>query len=148
MRIAEEALPSGHLATSARLVALDVAYHPGSSISEITDRTGFPQSHVSSSVARLRELGIVETAVDEDDRRRTLVRLTGAAVARAGSRRSEPVDAAITRALGGDDPGEVVGALELLAARLTPRALSHLRDAAAAAVGAEPGDYAREELGA
>ena len=39
--------------TIAGMVLADVFAHPGSSISEITARTGMPQSHVSETVARL-----------------------------------------------------------------------------------------------
>jgi DNA-binding IclR family transcriptional regulator len=39
------------------MVLIDVSEHADSSIGEIAARTGFPQSHVSASVARLRELG-------------------------------------------------------------------------------------------
>ncbi len=49
-------------------------YHPDSSISEITERTGFPQSLVSTAVAKLRDVGVVETEPDPTNRRRTLVR--------------------------------------------------------------------------
>jgi hypothetical protein len=57
--------------TIAGLVLADVFAHPGSSISEITARTGMPQSHVSETVARLREQGTVESFPDPADRRRT-----------------------------------------------------------------------------
>jgi DNA-binding MarR family transcriptional regulator len=54
----------------------DALKHPGSPVSEIKVRTGFAQSHVSESVARLKERGLVETSPDPADRRRTRVRLT------------------------------------------------------------------------
>ena len=47
MKIAEEALPkppTGGPPTSVRMIVIDVAEHPDSSIGEITTRTGFPQS--------------------------------------------------------------------------------------------------------
>src|SRR5271155_3375243 len=78
MQIAEGMLPTGRKLTSARLVFVDVAYHPNSSISEITERTGFPQSLVSTAVAKLRDLGLLATDPDPVDRRRTLVRTTPA----------------------------------------------------------------------
>jgi DNA-binding MarR family transcriptional regulator len=129
MQLAEDALPQGRVATSVRLVLMDVAIHPGSSISAITERTGFPQSHVSTSVAKLRELGVLETEVDAADHRRTLVRATPAAVARGASISSAPIEVALGPALMGSGPnevGEVVDALELLARRLTPKALAQL----------------------
>src|SRR5580693_7809367 len=61
------------LPTGPSLVLRDVFAHPGSSITDITARTGLPQSYVSESVARLRSQGILETSADPADRRRTLV---------------------------------------------------------------------------
>jgi DNA-binding MarR family transcriptional regulator len=120
MQIAESALPrGGKSATSLRFVLIDIGYHPGSSISEITERTGFPQSLVSMSVAKLRELGVVATEPDPADRRRTLVRptqrMTEMAEQGAGG---VSVDDAISDALADNDRGElhgVLGALDLLA---------------------------------
>lgn len=111
-------MPRGKLASGVRLVAVDVGYHPGSSISEITERTGFPQSHVSASVARLRDLGVLETEVDPADRRRTLVRMTPAATERAAKVSSAPLEEVLAPALTGCQPSEmaeVVEALELVA---------------------------------
>lgn len=45
----------------------DVIKHPASSISEIHQRTGFVQSHVSASVSRLKARGLVEAATDPSD---------------------------------------------------------------------------------
>lgn len=59
----------------------DVLKHPDSAVSEIKVRTGFAQSHVSESVARLRERGLIETPPDAADRRRTRVRLSEAGAA-------------------------------------------------------------------
>lgn len=123
MLIAETGLPRGKVAASLRLVLIDIAYHPGSSISEITERTGFPQSLVSISVAKLRDLGIVETGPDPADRRRTLVRPTARMGERARTRGSSPIEAAIAEQLGPehqDQLGEVLGALDVLARVLTP----------------------------
>jgi predicted transcriptional regulator len=64
MKLGEDAIPpSGfqQLAVSVRSVLADALTDPGSSISDITERTGFPQSHVSVSVARLRDLGALVT---------------------------------------------------------------------------------------
>lgn len=123
MQIAETGLPRGKVAASLRLVLIDIAYHPGSSISEITERTGFPQSLVSMSVAKLRELGIVHTEPDPADRRRTLVRPTPRMGERARERGSSPIEAAIANQLGPeheDQLGEVLTALDVLAGVLTP----------------------------
>jgi DNA-binding MarR family transcriptional regulator len=58
----------------------DVYLHPGTSVGGIAARTGFTQGHVSACLARLREMGRVSTAPDPEQRRRTLVRLTPAAI--------------------------------------------------------------------
>lgn len=126
MQIAERSLPQGKLATSVRLVLADVAYHPDSSITEITARTGFPQSLVSTAVARLRELGVVESERDPSDGRRTLVRTTGAMNDRAERAGAAPIEAVLTD-LAGDDRDrvpEAMAALELLARLLTPEVLA------------------------
>jgi DNA-binding MarR family transcriptional regulator len=130
MQLAESALPQGKVATSVRLVAADVAEHPDSSISEITTRTGFPQSHVSAAVSRLRDLGVLETEIDSTDRRRTLVRMTSAAVERAARVNTTPIEVVLAPAMTNgvsSEMTEVVEALELLARRLTPKALAHMR---------------------
>jgi DNA-binding MarR family transcriptional regulator len=125
MKIAEEALPkppTGGPPTSVRMILIDIAEHPDCSVGEIAARTGFPQSHVSTSIARLRDLGALVTSTDPRDRRRTLTRL--APGIRQRSRRAEvPVDAVLTEALGSSDPTEVeevIEALDGLAARLMP----------------------------
>ncbi len=53
----------------------DALKNPGSPVSAIQVRTGFAQSHVSASVARLKERGLIETTPDPADRRRTRVQL-------------------------------------------------------------------------
>jgi DNA-binding MarR family transcriptional regulator len=77
----------------------DVMQNPGSSVTEIHARTGFVQSHVSASVARLKERRLVLTLTDPADGRRTLVRVTDAAVAAVMRRADRPVDAAIANAV-------------------------------------------------
>jgi hypothetical protein len=150
MKLGVDAIPSSgfrELPASVRSVLVDALGHPGSSISDITARTGFPQSHVSASVAKLRELGALVTEADPADRRRTLVQPGAGVMQRASQRTSVPVDATIAAALGavsavsavgavgadggdggdgadGDDGlAEVLAALDLLARRLTPGAL-------------------------
>lgn len=77
----------------------DVLKNPGSPVSDIQSRTGFVQSHVSASVARLRDQGLLTTEPDPADRRRTLVRLTprakGAILARAAHPATEALAAAL-----------------------------------------------------
>jgi len=125
MKIAEEALPklpTGGPPTSVRMILIDIAEHPDSSVGEIASRTGFPQSHVSASIARLRELGALVTAIDPSDRRRTLTRL--APGIRQRSQRAEvPVESVLAAALGPSGTSEleeVIEALDGLAARLMP----------------------------
>lgn len=127
MQVAEEALPKGQGATSVRLVLIDVVYHPGSSITEITERTGFPQSLVSMAVAKLRELGVLQSEPDPTDRRRTLVSVTPALKAiprRLGRVSMEDV---VAKELDIDDQSrlsEVIEALDLLAGVFIPEVLA------------------------
>jgi DNA-binding MarR family transcriptional regulator len=128
MKLGEQAIPpsrleKGEMITTVRLVMVDILSHPGSSVSEITERTGFPQSQVSLSVARLRELGAVLTAADPADRRRTLVRPTEGMMERGRRHASVPVEQHIADALGPearDHLPEVLAALELLSELITP----------------------------
>jgi DNA-binding MarR family transcriptional regulator len=135
MKIAEEALPkppTGSPPTSVRMILIDVAEHPDSSIGEIGSRTGFPQSHVSASVARLRELGALVTSIDPRDRRRTLTRLAPG-IRQRSRRAAVPVDPVLAAALGTSDPTEVeavIEALDGLAARLMPANDRHRTPAA------------------
>lgn len=127
MQIAEGALPGGKMARSGRLVFVDVAYHPNSSITEITERTGFPQSLVSTAVARLREMGLLESGPDPLDRRRTLVRTTPALKAVEERLGSVSIDDILARELAAEDREEltdVIAALDLLSRLLTPEVLS------------------------
>src|ERR1043166_1340423 len=78
------------LSPAAALVLGDVLTHPGSSISEITARTGFPQSYVSKWVNLLRDKQVVETFTDPADGRRTLVRSTRTAARRIRQRAKTP----------------------------------------------------------
>jgi DNA-binding MarR family transcriptional regulator len=126
MKIGGQAMPAAgfhQLPSSVRLVVIDVFEHPHTSVGEIAARTGFPQSHVSSAVARLRTGGVFLTRVDPKDRRRTLVRPAPAIRRRAARRVAAPIDVALAAALGTDDPrdvAEVVAALEQLSRRLRP----------------------------
>lgn len=132
MKLGEQAIPpSGfhQVPTSVRSVLVDVYEHPGSSVSEITARTGFPQSHVSASVTRLRESGALVTTTDPADRRRTLVSPNPEVRRGLSSLAWVPVDAELARAIGTGDPGQAaaaVAALELLARLLTPDAPARL----------------------
>lgn len=126
MKIARQAIPESGLEalpSNVRPIMMDVLAHPGSSISEITARTGFPQSHVSAAVARLQQADAVVTAPDPKDRRRTLVRPHPAMPRQALQLASVPVDAALAAALATDDAREVqetLAALEGLWRRFGP----------------------------
>jgi DNA-binding MarR family transcriptional regulator len=102
------ALPAGAL-----IVMRDVLMHPGSSISDVTARTGLPQSHVSESVNKLRVKGIAEINADPADRRRTLVRLTAASQDQAARHSARNADDLLRMALGdvSDDSAHQVIAL-------------------------------------
>jgi DNA-binding MarR family transcriptional regulator len=124
--------------TIAGMVLADVFAHPGSSISEITARTGMPQSHVSETVARLREQGTVESFPDPADRRRTLVRVSAqhpANVMRAALVAADDALAAALGDIGPDEAADIIKTLEALADRLRPGKpgpildqLNHARD--------------------
>jgi DNA-binding MarR family transcriptional regulator len=114
------------------MILIDIAEHPDSSVGEIASRTGFPQSHVSTSVARLRELGALVTSTDPRDRRRTLTRLAPG-IRQRSHRAAVPVDSVLEAALGSSDPNElaeVIDALDGLAARLMPANERHRPQAA------------------
>lgn len=120
----ETRLPAG-----IALILLDVLEHPGSPIRDIAARTGFPQGHVSSSVARLRERGVVETAADSADGRRTLVKVTAAFSRKVARHPAAPVNEALAEETGIDSPqevAEIVATLESLASRLLTK---HRREA-------------------
>ena len=125
MKLGEQAMPQSgfvRMPTSVRSVLVDVYEHPGSSISEITARTGFPQSHVSAAVAKLRERGGLITAADPADRRRTLVSPNPEIRRGLSALPVVPVDEVLAEAIGTGGSGEVavaVAALDLLARLLT-----------------------------
>ncbi|MFF2043352.1 MarR family winged helix-turn-helix transcriptional regulator [Kitasatospora sp. NPDC058170] len=135
-KIGEEAVPTagiGGRATGVKAVVVvmsDIYEHPESAVGEIAARTGLPQSQVSAAVARLREAGSIVTAADPRDRRRLLARQAPEISARRAEVAAAPIDGALARALGTDDPAElaeVLAALEVLARRLTPASLRRLK---------------------
>jgi DNA-binding MarR family transcriptional regulator len=117
--------------TGPSLVLRDVFANPGSSITDITTRTGLPQSYVSESVARLRGQGIVMTSADPADGRRTLVRVSDQHPRTVAAKASVPVDAALAAALseppGGAAVTQIISTLSALAARLAPETPGPIR---------------------
>jgi DNA-binding MarR family transcriptional regulator len=77
----------------------DVFKHPDSPVIDIQARTGFAQSHVSGSVARLKARGLLVTAQDPEDGRRTLVRLAEPARRAIIRRANRPADSALAAAV-------------------------------------------------
>jgi DNA-binding MarR family transcriptional regulator len=105
------------------LVMQDVLAHDGSTVSEITARTGLPQSYVSESVARLRDDGVLVTETDQDDRRRTRVRMSRDHLKTVRRKGRATVDELVLEALGdvgAKDTARLLAALETIAERLRP----------------------------
>jgi len=90
----------------------DVFKHPGSVVTEIQARTGFAQSHVSVSVSRLREQGLIVAEPDPADRRRTRLTVADAARRAIMRRAGRPADETIAEAVGQEKAARV---LQLLA---------------------------------
>ncbi|MEV4437091.1 MarR family transcriptional regulator [Streptomyces sp. NPDC049555] len=119
-QVIDEAGPTAITPGEAAVIA-DVFRYPDCSVREIVARTGFAQSHVSASVSRLRERGLLETAADPADGRRTLVRLTDRARRAVRARADRPADEAIARAVADPDHARrVVALLDELAQLLPP----------------------------
>ncbi|WNG82434.1 MarR family transcriptional regulator [Mycobacterium sp. ITM-2016-00316] len=97
------------------LIIGDVMFHPESTVGDVVARTGFAQSYVSKCVARLEGRGLLVTAVDESDRRRTIIgpspMLQG-----ASRRRTPPLATVLKEELGTEaEARRVLVALEELA---------------------------------
>lgn len=99
----------------------DALKHPDSSLSEIQARTGFVQSHVSASVARLRARGSIETRPDPVDGRRIRVRVSEGARRAIITRSSRRIDDAIAHAVADPDQAQRVTALLDELARMLSR---------------------------
>ncbi|GAA2096723.1 hypothetical protein GCM10009759_26220 [Kitasatospora saccharophila] len=104
---ASAALTPGEIA-----VISDVYQHPGSSVQDIRVRTGFAQSHVSTSVARLRERGLLDAAPDPADGRRTLLSVSALARGYIRARVARPAEPLLAQAVA--DPAQARRAAELL----------------------------------
>ncbi len=100
------------------LVLGDVMLYPNSTIGDVVQRTGFTQGYVSKCVAGLVQRGLLVSAVDAHDRRRTVIgpspMLEGAA-----QRRTPPLSAVLAEALGDrDEADKMLAVLDDLADRL------------------------------
>jgi DNA-binding MarR family transcriptional regulator len=107
-----------------RLILMDAFAFPDSPVGEIAVRTGLPQSYVSEIVARLRDLGVLETRADPNDRRRTLVKVSDSVPPAVAGLGATPVDELLTEALGqapADRAAELIAALSEVAERLRAR---------------------------
>ncbi|MFF0298398.1 MarR family transcriptional regulator [Kitasatospora sp. NPDC004614] len=93
-------------------VISDVYRHPDTSVQDIRVRTGFAQSHVSTSVARLRERGLLDATPDPADGRRTLLRASELACGYIRARVARPAEPVIARAV--PDPEQARRVAELL----------------------------------
>jgi DNA-binding MarR family transcriptional regulator len=89
----------------------DVVANPDSPVGEIAARIGFAQSHVSVSVARLKERGLVATRADPGDARRTRVRATDHLLAEIGRRTTRRVDDVLAATLADPTTARRVGEL-------------------------------------
>jgi DNA-binding MarR family transcriptional regulator len=97
------------------VVVRDLFQQSPSTISEISSRTGFAHSRVSTAVASLRDRGWVATSTDPADRRRTLVTLAQTVREGAATVRARDADRALAEALAVHPPArraELVRALE------------------------------------
>ncbi|MGB9112269.1 MAG: MarR family transcriptional regulator [Acidimicrobiales bacterium] len=124
MKIGEEAMrPKGAPATApgARLILMNVFASQESSISEIATQTGLPQSYVSETVAKFRDLGAFETRSDPSDGRRTLVRVSESIPKKVAQLGSVSADQALIEAFGEVDLArgmELVAGLDAAATQL------------------------------
>ncbi|TWP52021.1 winged helix DNA-binding protein [Lentzea tibetensis] len=104
--------PAGDLTAGELAVVEDVVRHPDSAVGEIARRTGFVQSHVSASVARLAERGVLTSRPDPADGRRSLLKITDRAMAAIARRARRQVDEAVLAAF--PNPADARRVLALL----------------------------------
>ena len=123
--VAVEAAADEGEQTSLSLVAVveDVVANPGTSIGEISKRTGYAQSLVSRHVAELRDARVLSTAADPSDRRRQQVTLDSRArsgfLAQRGSRPLDQVLRARFPDLSERDVDSVIASLDKISGILT-----------------------------
>lgn len=96
-------------------VTSDVAEHPGTSVGQISRRTGLAQSLVSKTVATMRDAGVFATADDPDDGRRLLIRLSSSGQAEAlRGRAVQPIRTALAEVLPNSSEVELTRVEKLL----------------------------------
>jgi DNA-binding MarR family transcriptional regulator len=94
------------LTPSEFLVLRDLFMNGRSSISDTVGRTGLAQSKVSTSVAKLRDRGWVDTGPDPQDGRKTLAAVTDAVKLEGDRRRARSAGDALDVVLAGAGPDE------------------------------------------
>jgi SAM-dependent methyltransferase/DNA-binding MarR family transcriptional regulator len=122
MKMGEESIVrSGFsdIPASVRSILIDVIEHQPSTIGAIVARTGFPQSHVSTAVAKLRDGGALITETDPEDRRRTLVKPSPRIPQVAAKLAAVTVDEVLAENIGSGSVDEARDHLELLAQLLS-----------------------------
>ena len=87
------------LGPGALAVIEDLARHEATTVGEIARRARLAQSMVSTTVAGLREAGVVTSEPDPHDRRRVLITLSASTRAQIATRSARPVDGALREAL-------------------------------------------------
>jgi DNA-binding MarR family transcriptional regulator len=119
------------LTPSEFLVLRDLFMNGQSSITDTVGRTGLAQSRVSTSVAKLRGRGWVETGPDPADGRKTLAAVTKRVKLEGDRRRARNAKDTLAGVLADADPGErqaLAGALRRLHELLVaPNARGELR---------------------
>ena len=92
-----------------------------STVTEISQRTGYTQGRISTAVATLRDAGLVGTRPDTSDRRRTVVFATSLAEEHASPLRHRSAESLLSELLTDMDSSERSGiehSLDLLLDRL------------------------------
>lgn len=114
-QLATGALGETSLILGDTVVLEEVLENPGISIKAIHERTGLSQSHVSASVARLRERGLLETAPDRGSawRSKSRAQPSDYALQTISRSQSRSADEAVAHAV--HDPVQARRAIRLMA---------------------------------
>jgi DNA-binding MarR family transcriptional regulator len=121
-------LSEGRATPTEVTIGMDIFEHDATTVGEIAKRTGVAQSQVSTTVAAMRDYGLLSVESDPGDRRRGRITLDPAARRQlAGNRGRRPVSDAIrqhllahARAATAAEVRAVVQLLDALADRLLP----------------------------